>query len=292
MTTKLLLLVAALALTAVGVQPSAASAQTLRSRLLLIVAGQSNATGGCSLDIDPITDIDYLAPPYTNGADAHDTITWEPWSMASPPSTRPVPLDTPQIPNPDIGLCGGTGARFGPEIGLARQVYADTGQAATIVKAAMPGTSITEWAPKAAEQLLPIMVKEVRSAIASDRRHGFVDTIGGFYWYQGEADGAYVPWADLYQGNLSRLIQNVRKDLPLGKAPVGIVEATEAGSWIPPGMQIVRTADAWAATHLAKVVTVDSKGLPRFDNGPHLTNTSELTIGEELAKATDHRKGF
>jgi hypothetical protein len=180
--------------------------------------------------------------------------------MASPPSTRPVPLDTPQIPNPDIGLCGGTGARFGPEIGLARQVYADTGQAATIVKAAMPGTSITEWAPKADEQLLPVMVKEVKSAIASDRRHGFVDTIGGFYWYDGETDRAYVPWADLCRGNLSRLIQNVRKDFPMGKAPVGIVMATEDGSYIPPGMQIVRTADVWAATHLANVVTVDSKG--------------------------------
>ena len=48
----------------------------------------------------------------------------------------------------------------------------------------------------------------------------------------------------------------------------------------------VRAADDWAAAHLSHVVEVDTVGLKRsVDNGLHVTNTSELTIGGDIADA-------
>ena len=69
--------------------PSPATAP-LAPRLVLVVAGQSNADGFGSYRVDPVTKTNYLAAPYLNGADAHDLLTWLPWSQLPQPGGTPV----------------------------------------------------------------------------------------------------------------------------------------------------------------------------------------------------------
>jgi hypothetical protein len=284
--------------------PASATAP-LNPRLVLVLAGQSNATGWQSYATDPITGIDYLAPPYTNGADANDLITWEPWAVLQGNGASPVALDSPQQ------LDDGTADTvFGPEIGLARQLWADTGRSVTIVKTAYEGSNLAaNWSPSGTgippNGLFPAMVAEVKSVMATDAASGQFDVLGGFYWYQGESDAGNELAARTYQAHLKKFITALRKDLPMAAtAPVVLAKedctandsylastgaatpSEEAG--LLTGNSEVRAADDWAAANMPDVVEVDTYGLARVDPSDiHLSNVSELTVGEEMATASE-----
>lgn len=291
-----------------GATSSAPSAPTapLAPHLVLVVAGQSNANGYESYAVDPWTGIDYMAAPYTNGADSHDLLTWLPWSVLQGDGATPAPLDSPQ----QVVISGQTFTIFGPEIGLARQIWADTGRAVTIVKDAYPGTSLAvNWDPKrkgtAPDGLFDTMVANVKATMAADAAAGQFDVLGGFYWYQGETDVTKLGWAAKYQSRLEAFIEDLRADLPMSPtAPVALAKQDLTGytaylystgalnaRWdekFLEGNTEVRAADDWAVANMPDVVEVDTYGMARV--APldiHLSNVSQLALGEELAKATE-----
>jgi len=275
--------------------------------VLLVVAGQSNAVGTESYAFDPTTFTDYLAPPYTNEADATSAITWVPSAhsgLLPVPDGRLVGLDTPQIldsPSTPVQV-------FGPEIGLARQVWANTRQPVTIVKAAIGSTSLaTDWDPTTPNGYYAQMVAEVSATMSADAAEGQLDTIGAVYWYQGEDDAANASWYPKYESNLTDFIAHLRADLPLNSAaPIVLAKESQAATisyrratgdcpfdncaMLQAGDRAVRAADDWAAANLAHVVEVDTLGLPRV--APlliHVSNVGELTLGADLAAATERR---
>jgi hypothetical protein len=271
---------------------------------VVIVAGQSNATGQQSLAVDPVTGINYMAAPYANGADANDLITWEPWEILPGAGATPVALDSPQQ------VMEGAQATtiFGPEIGIARQMWTE-GRPVTVIKAAYEGTNLAEnWAPKGTgalpDGLFPAMVAKVQSVMAADAAAGQFDVIASFNWYQGESDAGSPRDATLYQQRLAALIAAVRKDLPMPTAPVVLAKEDSSGydayqvgtgavtpaeeAKLLTGNTEVRAADDWAAANLPDVVEVDTAGLARV--GPldlHLRNVSELTLGGEMATVSE-----
>ncbi len=291
-----------------GLAPPPPSAPTvpLAPNLVLVVAGQSNATGIESFAVDPVTGVDYLAPPYTDGADAADLLTWEPWQVLPAPATTPVPLDAPQVSTAD-----GAPAVFGPEIGLARQLWADTGRTATIVKAACPGSLLAQdWLPTGTSVdpctgLFASTVDTVTGVMAADAAAGTFDVLGAVYWYQGESDASVPDDARHYRGNLRTLIRDLRSSLPLAPtAPVVLAKedisadiayeqgigaiSAAAAAGLTTGNEEVRAADDWVAADVPGVVEVDTSGLPRV--GPddlHLSDVGELTLGQELAVASE-----
>jgi hypothetical protein len=219
----------------------------------------------------------------------------------------PVPLDSPQQV-----LDGAQGATtiFGPEIGLARQLWADEGRPLTIIKAAYEGSSLAvNWNPKGTgvppNGLFPAMVAKVQSVMAADASNGQFDVLGSFNWYQGESDAGNVNDAKHYQSRLTKFIDAVRKRLPMAAtAPVVLVKEDSTGydnytlnsgeatpaeeAELLKGNAEVRAADDWAAANLPAVVEVDSLGLTRV--GPldlHLSNVSELTLGNEMATVSE-----
>jgi len=286
--------------------PSALTAP-LQPHLVLVVAGQSNATGWLSYATDPTTGINYMAPPYTNGADSHDLITWTPWLVLQGNGATPVPLDSPQQANHGNGNFP---IVFGPEIGLARQLWSDNGRSLTIVKTAYPSTSLAvNWSPTASgplpHGLFPAMVSKVKDVMARDATMGQFDILGGFYWYQGEGDAEDPAYAKAYEANLKQFIAAVRSDLPLSSAaPIVLAkeDATAYNSYLLNAGTItsaqyatratwnaeVRGADVWAAANLPHVVDVDTAGLARVP--PlfiHLSNVSELTVGHRMASVSE-----
>ena len=283
--------------------PSALTA-AVPTRLVLITAGQSNATGWESYAVDPKTGIDYLAAPFTNGADAADLITWMPWGIRKGLGATPVPLDTPQPKSP-------TQAIFGPELGLARQLWADRQVPLTIIKAPCPGTSLAvNWNPAVTtghppDALYMRLVAKVLATLAADAHAGTLDVLGGVYWFQGESDIKNAANAASYQGNLATLIGRLRNDLPLApSAPIALAKVDQTGfinyrshhgrpdpariDALRLGNTEVRAADDWAAATLPGVVVVDSADLARRGSAKvHLSNRSELTLGQRLAVATE-----
>ena len=275
----------------------------LPHRLILILAGQSNVEGAESYAIDPSTLVNYFASPYLTTADSLDKLLWLPWNELPAKTAGPVSLDAAQYA---MTATGGKGPHiFGPEIGLARQSYADTLRPLTIIKASLgAGTLASYWLPGSPTNAYAGLVSTVLHQMAADAALGKLDTIGGVYWYQGESDSLNASDAASYATNLSSMIGGLRSDLPMDPtAPVALAKSSLA-PWIsfarafgscPPdncdayalGDEQVRAADDWVATTLPHVVTVDTADLPRAPLAIHLTNIAELTLGERLAQATD-----
>ncbi|MGO9873893.1 MAG: sialate O-acetylesterase [Acidimicrobiia bacterium] len=288
-----------------GSSPPSSFTQVLPHRVVLIVAGQSNAVGAGSYAYDPTTFTYYFAPPYTNGADSLSNITWIASShggLLAAPENGLVPLDTAQMLDTTTPV-----QVFGPEIGLARQIWTDTHQPVTIVKAAIGSTSLdVDWNPARPNGDYAQMVDLVIATMSADAARGQLDTIGAFYWYQGEDDAANPSWYPKYQSNLANFISHLRTDLPMNATtPIALAKESLAANLsfrqdtgdcpfdncavVQAGDTAVRAADDWATANLAHVVDVDTLGLPR--TAPvviHLSNIGELTLGAELAAATEH----
>jgi len=295
------------ATTTAGSSAPSPMSNTIATRTVLIVAGQSNAMGANSFATDPATKVNYFAAPYANGADSADSIQWSNYFVSPAPasSTGLVALNTPQN-----ATSSPTGQIFGPEIGLARQLYADSGVPVTIVKSAYPGSSLAnDWCQTcAAYTKLKIMVT---TRIRADAARGVADVVAGFYWYQGEADTANPTWASAYEGNLVRLDSYVRTEMHLvPDAPFAIAKESVSDyiSYLQAtggcgadncaayqaGNTAVRAADDELQATMPNVVVVDTTGLARWAPGNyvHLTNQSELTIGQQLARATESQLGL
>ena len=289
----------------IGLQRSAASSLTpvVPHRTLVVLAGQSNATGSRSYAVNPRTGVNYLAAPYANGADATSTISWMPWGVYPVKGHMKggqVALDTPQL---WIVSTGKPDQIFGPEIGWARQIWADIGQPVSVIKAASPGSPISRWRPSTPGGIFSRMMAKIRSTMAADARHGQLDTVGAVAWYQGESDAVSPTMAAHYQAKLRTFIRGLRSHLPANPTiPIVLVKESLASllsSWkasgscgkicpaVAAGDAKVRAADDWAAANLTHVVEVDTLGLPRFRGAIHLTNTSELAIGREIGTASD-----
>jgi hypothetical protein len=276
----------------------------IAAHLTIVVAGQSNAIGATSFTVDPLTHVNFMAPPYVNGADTEDVIRWKTWFTARPPSAitsrnGTVPLDTPQYQTekhaPHL-------ATFGPELGIARQIWEDTRTPLTIIKAAYPGSSLAvDWNPLPGHGTLYAgMTSLVRATMTTDAAAGRLDVLGAFVWFQGEADAGDVTWASAYQTNLTNLITAVRTDLPSASMlPIGIIEPSTS-SFIAatcgaacPGHSIadteVRAAVAAVGQTISGVVVVDSITADRTaaSNFVHLSNLGELQVGSDIAKATE-----
>jgi len=247
-----------------------------------------------------------MAPPYTNGADNRDLLTWTPWQVFQGLGATPVRLDSPQkaVYGPDD-----LQTIFGPEVGLARKLWSDTGRSVTIVKTAYIGSDLAvDWSPTGSgalpDGLFPAMVSKVRTVMAQDAAGGQFDVLGAFYWYQGEGDAGAGAYAAAYKTNLDKFISAVRKDLPMSAAaPIVLAkeDRTAYNSYLLSSGTItaaedaifatwnneVRSADNWAAADLPHVVEVDTADLARvFPLFVHLSNVSELTIGNRMALAS------
>jgi hypothetical protein len=261
--------------------PQAGAVTATTQRTLLILAGQSNASGLGSFVVDPATRTNYFAAPYTNSADARSKIEWEQSYISPGFSGGEEPLDTAQDLLPATIL--GYARVFGPEIGLARTIYADTGQPVTIVKVAFGATSLAyNWNATRSNGLFVYMVHTVEAVIAQDAQRGQTDTIGGFYWVQGENDAVTPSDASAYQANLTTFVTTLRLALPMPTAPIVLAKTSTTF----PGNDEVRAADDWVATNFPDVVTVDTADLPRLGGYIHLNNTSELELGSRMATAS------
>jgi hypothetical protein len=178
---------------------------------------------------------------------------------------------------------------FGPEIELARMIYADTGQSVSIVKDSIPGSSLAvDWRGL---EYVDAMLDLVRNTINADARAGYADTVAALYWYQGESDATVPAWAIAYRRNLEAFIAGLRSKPLMASVPVVLVKE----SVICPlcvGNTQVRRADDCVAAHRAHVVTVDTADLTRIDGWVHLSNVSELALGRRLALASESLLGL
>lgn len=107
-------------------------------------------------------------------------------------------------------VCG-----LGPGMSFANAVRERVGEGECVglVPCAVGGTAIREWGR--GKKLYEDMVRRSRESL---RKSG--GEIKALLWYQGESDTSNEHDADAYQGNMERLISNVREDLGMPSLPI------------------------------------------------------------------------
>jgi Carbohydrate esterase, sialic acid-specific acetylesterase len=144
---------------------------------VLVVAGQSNALGYASYVIDPKTHKDVFTDSSRSPADHTALLIWDESGVLSSVAA-PVLLDTPQR------LTGSSSPIFGPEVGLARALYADGQWHVLVVKVAIDGSSLAEdWLPGQTD--FKATLADVKAAETWARREGWVPSAKALYWFQG-----------------------------------------------------------------------------------------------------------
>lgn len=140
-----------------------------------------------------------------------------------------------------------------------------------LVPCAVGGTAITRWGR--GEVLYENMVKRAKESVEDGGE------IKGLLWYQGESDTSDIHDAEAYQGNMEKLIENVREDLGLPSLPIVMV-AIISGD----GKYVDKVREAQLRINLPNVVCLDAMGLDLKEDHLHLTTEAQVKLGHMLAE--------
>ncbi|CAI8606273.1 unnamed protein product [Vicia faba] len=141
-----------------------------------------------------------------------------------------------------------------------------------LVPCAVGGTRIEEW--RKGSRLYNRLVKR---SIKSVKNGGVIRAL---VWYQGESDTVREEDAKAYKTRMERFIHNIRSDLKLPNLLViQVALASGDGKFV----NMVRYAQL--SIKLPNVRCVDAKGLRLKGDNLHLTSTSEVHLGIQLAHA-------
>ena len=283
-----------------------ASTTPVRTRRILIVAGASNAAGFESYAVDPTTKVNFFAPPFTSPTDRSSTMVWLPWLTDPAPKVVPMPLRTPQRIVATTPVTGGRQI-FGPELGLARQLFADTGEAVTVVKVSVPANLYNFWKGGSRPNDAVTHTVELTSQVMTyEASKGRLPVISGVFWVQGESDTDSLLWAEAYQRRLTELIASLHAELPMSPSTPFVIAKVFTAPWwqvvagagvCPAGGSdcseqlaadaTVRAAEDAVAAADPTVATVDTIDLPRTGVMLHYANVAELAVGQRMALAAE-----
>lgn len=272
-----------------AISASAAEPKANQPVDLLIVAGQSNAVG-------------YDAKPGELPKDESDQkiLFW--WRCGDPPPDKhdsmsggkwthlqPQPLGDPQLPKKgrQYGNFAQATGGFGPEMGLARTIYAKEQKQLAIVKVAFSGTSIgRDWNhddPGVGGICYRSLVAETRAAIVAAKENGLSPKLRALVWVQGESD-ARPKAAGEYADALEAMIAALRKDLEAPELVALLAVNTQFGGgrnkFVP---TIVRQQKLVASRDPLCDYVDTSKAT--IANGAHYDSKGTLEVGRWMAES-------
>jgi hypothetical protein len=284
-----------LAVLAVPVAASASPRTTLPRLDVLIVAGQSNALGYQSYVVDPKTHKDVFTDSSRSPADSRVLFMWTESGVASS-GASPVRLDTPQR------LQGAPSPVFGPEVGLARNLYAAGHHHLLVVKVAFSGSSLAvDWQPGQPDYQALLM--RVAQATSWATANGWDPSIAGIYWVQGETDAMTASWAAGYKANILQFMHNVRGALAVGAKTPFVLAETDIADYInyelahkQCGTPTCSAEKHWNGEVMAAQAACASKyvyvaptaSLPRVEDFLHLSDAAELRLGKTFGTLSVH----
>jgi Carbohydrate esterase, sialic acid-specific acetylesterase len=255
---------------------------------LIIVAGQSNAVG-------------YDANPVELPADAADKniLFW--WRCGDPlpdeydstsgdqwTTLKIQPKGNPRLPaqDRDYGNFRNADGGFGPEMQLARTLYAKKGERLAIVKVAFSGTSMAgDWNhldPGNGGACYRSLVTETKAAIVAAKAQHITLHLTTLLWVQGESDASETA-APLYEKALGEMVTELRKEFhaPSMNVLLGVNTQFGKGSnrFLP---QIVAAQEALAKKdpHCAYVDTSKAEVI----NYEHFGAAGMLEVGKLFAE--------
>jgi hypothetical protein len=257
---------------------------TAETRDLILIAGQSNAVG-----------YDTKASELPADAADKDILFW--WRTGDPPPDEHdstsggkwTHLQSQPKGNPDhqFGNFANADGGFGPEIGLARALYAKGNKQLAIVKAAWNGTSMAQaWNPADrgdGGSCYRALVSETKAAMAAAGSQGITLRLRAFVWVQGESD-ANATAAPRYEKALGDMIAALRKDLDSPQLIALLAVNTKYGGGTNPFMPKIVEAQQALAAKDPRCAYVDTASAT-IANTAHFDTAGTLDVGRRCAEA-------
>ena len=288
-----LVLYAAVLALAPGTPPtSLSSAPQSHTLPVVIVAGQSNATGSESFLLD-------APPPLKRDLDS---------LFGTPALIDQTTLGQPAPPLPHVSTLlapqYSAGQRiFGPELSLADTLAAHGHTNTLILKDSTPGSNLSrDWDPTATTG--PRLYSRLLADLATVRRYaarrGQTVRVVALVWVQGESDSVNRAVASGYQRRLFDLIAHLRHDV-ISTGRIVIVK-TDVSRVVPffrylgckvqcedvlGGNHSVRRAQA-AAGRLPGITVIDSSGMEHRPDFLHLDASGEDELGVAAGRVINH----
>ncbi|WP_218932136.1 sialate O-acetylesterase [Adhaeretor mobilis] len=240
-----------------------AGASEAKTVNVVLLAGQSNASGRASISELPSSPLDAGIEFY------YDTdVTGASTRLDS--GGNFLPLAPPS-------------STFGPEFGLGRTLSGKGIDDLAIVKVTRGGTNLrTDWEKgnTNGDEMYSLFVSTVSEAFDVIQNRGDTVNVLGMAWHQGEGDNGYEsnnPGA--YQSNLTQFISDVRTDLNLPNMPFFI------GEVFPVGREDIIAAQQATAASVTGSQVIHSTQFEVFDVTTHLDGKSQLWLGTRFANA-------
>ncbi len=260
---------------------------------LLIVAGQSNAVGYNGVPGElPRDEADQRIlfwwrcgdPP----PDEHDSTSGGRWTVL-----QAQPLGNPKRPKQgrQYGNFAQPEGGFGPEIGLARTLYAQEQKPLAVVKAAFSGTGLErDWNPADPGEggsCYRALVAEVRSAIAAAKaQKGITLRPRALAWVQGESD-ANADDARRYAQNLGNMLSALRRDLEAPELLALLAVNTRFGGGGNAFMPMIVAQQERLAASDPRSEYVDTSSAT-IANAAHFDTKGTLEVGRLFAVSLKH----
>ena len=272
-----------------------AVAQTTKRLDLLIVAGQSNATG---FDTDPgklgVDELDALIrfrfrvgdPPPDEYDSSSSRTQWT--KLSSQPLGNPGPKSEPR----QYGNFANPSGGFGPEISFARKLKRrdmQTGREVelAVVKVAFSGTSVADdWDPTGEGKrgaCYRSLVEEVRTAQSLAEAEGLTIHFRGLVWVQGESD-ANENDAPKYAERLKAMFESLRRDIKAEQLPILVSVNVHFHEGKNKFMPEIITAQRRIGHDFADCRYVDTTGAGPA-NEIHFNSAGTIEVGKRFASA-------
>ena len=207
----------------------------------------------------------------------------------------------------------GTVTGFGPNVGMARQLYVDGNRNINVVRFAIGGTSVASFLDEPRRLLNPQtdlppgdtdqwarMVAYLNSRLGQIQKDSCTSCTIKFVWYQGAEDSNYTgteggytqDLAGMYETHLTRLIEDLRANITGATAstPWVIIRSPDWGAGpgsAKPGQTEVRAAQVsvagadsnvqWLTSDINQSVTTT------WEDASHIDAASQERLGMDLA---------
>ena len=185
------------------------------------------------------------------------------------------------------------GGRIGPEVAFAKFIAAwYPGQKINIVKLAVGGTSIYDWArvwnprisfrmteSRIGNSLYDLLKRQVdNSRVLENGKQ-----LTGIIWMQGERDAKFPQAANAYLGNIRSLIYDLRREYRSPRAPF-ILGRINPPDDHRPAVDIIRRAQVHVTSQVPLTRWVDTDHLSKARDQVHYDTRGQIMLGRRFAE--------
>lgn len=184
------------------------------------------------------------------------------------------------------------GGRIGPEVAFSKFIAAYyPGRRINIIKLAIGGTSIYDWAKiwnprlsfrmtgsRIPNSLYALLKRQIElSGILNNGKK-----ISAFLWMQGERDARFPQAANAYLGNITALINDLRQEYNSPRARF-ILGRINPPSDHRPAVNIIRRAQEQVAARVRATHYITTDDLPKAKDRVHYNTQGQIRLGRRFA---------